>query len=68
MPEGYPDARFMIALSVDPDDLDRGLDKLNPILKEILLGRIQPTRGDAISSADMNLGRSRKDVSPLLYM
>jgi hypothetical protein len=46
MPEEYPDARFVIKLATEGDDLEQGLDKLNPILKEILIGRVRPTPGD----------------------
>jgi hypothetical protein len=49
MHEEYPDARILVALSTDPDDLDTGLDKINPILKEILIGRIRRPEGDPIS-------------------
>lgn len=49
MPEEYPDARILVALSTEGDDLERGLDKLNPILKEILLGRIRRPEGDMVS-------------------
>jgi hypothetical protein len=55
MPNEFPDARIMVALSTEGDDLERGLDKLNPILKEILLGRIRRPEGDPVS-AD-NFGR-----------
>jgi hypothetical protein len=55
MPDDFPDARIMVALSTEGDDLERGLDKLNPILKEILLGRIRRPEGDPVSVA--NFGR-----------
>jgi hypothetical protein len=45
MPERLPDARFVITLATEGDDLDKGLDQLNPILKEILIGRMRPTVG-----------------------
>ena len=50
MPENFPDARFVLRLATEGDDLERGLDKLNPILKEILIGRVKPSLGDDIAA------------------
>ena len=51
MTESFPDARFILRLATEGDDLERGLDKsLNPILKEILIGRVRPSPRDEIAA------------------
>ena len=55
MPREYPDARIVIQLATEGHELEKELDRLNPILKEILIGRIRPTPGDPI--AEGNFGR-----------
>ena len=47
--EEYPDARFVLQLATEGDDLEQGLEKLNPILKDILVGRERPMPGADIS-------------------
>jgi len=56
MPEHYPDARILVAISTKDHDLQGGIEQLNPILKQILASRGAPLRlpGGAVSE---NFGR-----------
>lgn len=55
MPEEFPDARLVVQLATEGDDLEQGLERLNPILKEILLGRSAQIRRDPLMVS--NFGR-----------